>query len=148
MRAAALSLSLVAFLIMAGAGRSSAQSGTPAEQIAGRYITTVAESDLPAGLPAEALGFLGDVWEVEFLLSGRFSVRAGGDLVVEGDWTATETDLTLTDQAGEAACLDSGVETGTYRWRRDAKTLRLTAIVDPCDSRRLVMSLRPLFQFP
>ena len=148
MRIVALALSLAVVLAMAGTGRTSAQPGTPAEQVAGRYITTIAESDLPAGLPAELLGFLGDIWEVNLLPNGDFLVLAGGVLVVEGEWTATETELTLTDQAGEGACLEPGAQTGAYRWRRDAKTLHLTAIEDACDGRRLVMSLRPLFRLP
>jgi hypothetical protein len=61
-----------------------------------------------------------------------------GEIDITGDITTDACDFFITDSGGQVACPEGQV--GHYTFSVSATQLRLTAIDDPCDGRRLPLN--------
>ncbi len=107
----------------------------------GTYITSIANEDIPADVPADARGNFVGKWELTFAKEDKFHISKSGDTLVEGSYAATKELLTLTDEKGPLAC-GQDQATGTYKWMSEENKLKLTAKDDGCTGRRFVLTLR------
>ncbi len=70
-----------------------------------------------------------------FDTSGHFRYLKDEHLLLEGEYHAKGTAVSLTDQRGVDACKGQGRETGHYRWTLDGEYLSFSKIQDSCDER-------------
>lgn len=96
---------------------------------------TSSKAEFPKGTYSAA-SVSEDRWEVIFADQGRFRVTRNGKTGVEGHYASTAKRVVFSNEKGPDAC---GNETGTYNWKRDADTLTLKAVEEPCGGRRNVM---------
>ena len=99
-----------------------------------------------------ALGFAQDKFPTgkyavgEFTISfgsdGTTSVRRQADVVVEGVYSVTKDEITITDKRGPMACIDAGP--GKFQWKFDGKALTLKTIEDNCGGRASALTSQPL----
>jgi hypothetical protein len=72
---------------------------------------------------------------VSFDDEGQFRVRQGDTLEVAGTYSATGSELKLTDTQGPWACTKAGEQTGTFTWQFQNTTLTLIKLTDKCADR-------------
>jgi hypothetical protein len=80
-------------------------------------------------------------WSIKFEGGGKFTVVRGGATVVEGKYSATETELTLTDEKGPFASKDDAMKTGKYKWKLDGGKLKFTVVEDKSKGRELLLTM-------
>jgi hypothetical protein len=90
-----------------------------------------------AGVPAAP-------WALRLADGGRYVVTRGGQLAVEGRYRLAADTIVFSGEAGPQACPDETTSPGTYRWRREARTLTLTPVADECPGRRAAFAGGPL----
>ncbi len=120
-------IALAAFLWFV-AGCASSSTPTPSSlSPAGAWATTITEENAPR--------FAAYI-EMTFTDDGRVVVNNPGTQgpMDVGSYTFTRDQLVVTDESVE--CLRMGFPKGTYKWSVANDTLTLTAIDDPCYSRR------------
>jgi hypothetical protein len=72
---------------------------------------------------------------VGFDNKGQFRVTQGATLEVMGSYSATASELKLTDSKGPWACTKAGEHTGTYTWKYENAVLTLVKLTDKCAER-------------
>jgi hypothetical protein len=72
---------------------------------------------------------------VSFDDKGQFRVKQGDTLEVAGTYSATGSELKLTDTQGPWACTKTGEQTGTFTWQFENATLTLIKLTDKCEDR-------------
>jgi hypothetical protein len=72
---------------------------------------------------------------VSFDDNGQFRVKQGDTLEVKGSYSATASELKLTDAEGPWACTKAGEQTGTYTWKYENAVLTFIKLTDKCDDR-------------
>lgn len=72
---------------------------------------------------------------VSFDGKGPFRVNQGDTLDVMGTYSATASELKLTDTRGPGACSKAGEQTGKYTWKYENAALTLINLTDKCDDR-------------
>jgi hypothetical protein len=72
---------------------------------------------------------------VTFDDKGQFHANQGGTLEVAGNYTATASELKVTDVKGPWACTNAGEQTGTYTWKYVNAVLTLIKLADKCEDR-------------
>jgi hypothetical protein len=107
----------------------------------GAYTTTIAEGEVPVGVPVDLQAALPGQWELSLAQGQRFSVAHDGTSLSQGHYHLTQKLMVLTAEQGE--CTGYGEE-GAYQWAFDGQMLSLTAVQDWCDKRNAVFTLRPL----
>jgi hypothetical protein len=80
-------------------------------------------------------------WSIKFEPKGKFAVVRGGMTVVEGSYTALDTELTLTDEKGPFAAKEDASKTGKYKWKRDGGKLTFTLVEDKSKGRELLLTM-------
>jgi hypothetical protein len=85
--------------------------------LAGKYTTTIKS-------PAAFKG----TWVLTFTNRGAYTVANNGpsQLLVHGRYSATGSKITFGHETGNGACAKSG----TYTWKKTARTLRFTRVSD------------------
>lgn len=66
---------------------------------------------------------------------GQFRVKQGDTLEVMGTYSATASELELTDAQGPWACSKEGERTGKYTWKYENAALTLIKLTDKCEDR-------------
>lgn len=99
-------------------------------------------------LPASAANFpVGTYAAQDFTLSfdgkGHFRASEKGAIDAEGDYVVTGDRVQFTDTSGAGACTKPGQQSGTYRWKADAKTLTFFKLNDPCKERAGALAPQP-----
>jgi hypothetical protein len=99
-----------------------------------------------------ALGFAQDKFPTGKYAVGEFTVNFGsdgtttvsrqGEVMVEGVYSVTKDEITLTDKRGPMACIDAGP--GKFQWKFDGKALTLKTIEDNCGGRASALTSQPL----
>ena len=79
---------------------------------------------------------------ISFGTDGTTTVRRQADIVVEGVYSVTKDEITITDKRGPMACIDAGP--GKFQWKFDGKTLTLKTIEDKCGGRASALTSQPL----
>ncbi len=79
---------------------------------------------------------------ISFSSDGTTTVRRQEQVVVEGVYSATKDEITITDKRGPMACIDAGP--GKFQWKFDGKALTLKTIEDPCGGRASALTSQPL----
>lgn len=99
----------------------------PTPSLVGTWATTITKEEAPT--------FAGYI-EITFTDNDRIVVfnPATRTPLDVGSYTFTQDQLFVTDEGVE--CLKMGFPTATYKWSVEKDTLTLTAIDDPCYSRR------------
>jgi hypothetical protein len=103
---------------------------------------------LGLALPAFALGRSGspasrfpvgsydsDAYTVTFDSSGAFRYLKGDQLMVQGEYVVHDSTVSLTDETGRDACVGTGRNPGTYRWKLVGTTLLFHTLHDACPDR-------------
>jgi hypothetical protein len=72
---------------------------------------------------------------VSFDGKGQFRVKQGDTVEVVGTYSATASELKLTDTQGPWACSKAGEQTGTYTWKYESAALTLIKLTDKCEYR-------------
>jgi hypothetical protein len=72
---------------------------------------------------------------VSFDDNGQFRVKQGDTLEVKGSYSATASELKLSDAEGPWACTKAGEQTGTYTWKYENAVLTLIKLTDKCEDR-------------
>jgi hypothetical protein len=72
---------------------------------------------------------------VSFDDKGQFRVKQGDTLEVQGTYSATASELKLTDVQGPWTCSKAGEQTGTYTWKYTDAVLTLSKLADTCEDR-------------
>lgn len=119
--------------------------------VAGVWSASVADSDVPTDI-GSGPRLIGR-WRIEFREDGSYSgIREDIGEVVAGSWSVEDDTLTITDEIGPSSCatpqpgvLDTvDASTGTFRWAREEDRLTLETASDPCQTRELLLTVRPL----
>jgi hypothetical protein len=139
---------LVCLLAVLGAFRVGGAYGQEAESgLRGVYAVTIAAEDVPPEL-IEGASLIGR-WRMTFGDDGAyvFGRQDVGDLV-HGRFEVDGNRVTLLDETGVIAC-EAGPDgaTATYTWEMTEDRLLLSAIAEPCDRRRLLLTTRVLSPF-
>lgn len=79
---------------------------------------------------------------VSFESDGKMSVTRDGEIVVEGVYSVSKDEITLTDKKGSMACLEGGP--GKFQWKFDGKALTFKTIEDDCGGRASALTSQPL----
>ncbi|CAN5876166.1 hypothetical protein BH23GEM5_BH23GEM5_16900 [soil metagenome] len=116
------------------------QWNTPAQMVAflafvSAFGCTTSKAEFPKGTYS-SVSTSHEHWDVVFADQSRFHVTRDGRIGVEGQYVSTANRVVFSNEKGPDGC---GNETGTYNWRRNGDTLRLTAVQEPCVGRRNVM---------
>ena len=74
-------------------------------------------------------------YSLTFEASGHFHYMKGDRLMVDGAYTYSGKEISLTDQSGIDACKGSGREAGRYRWTLKGQFLTFTKLADNCNDR-------------
>ena len=99
-------------------------------------IASLLAMPLAAGAPTFPTGkYKAGEISLQFDGGGHFKVNTGDQAVVEGVYTASADQITLTDKSGAWACSSKGEETGTYGWKYAGGTLTLSKVEDHCEGR-------------
>jgi hypothetical protein len=72
---------------------------------------------------------------VSFDDNGQFRVKQGDTLEVKGSYSATGSELKLSDAEGPWACTKAGEQTGTYTWKYENAVLTFVKLSDKCEDR-------------
>ncbi len=140
-------LLVIVFSALPVAGKAQAD----ADGVVGVWSASVADTDVPTDLGGGP-NLIGR-WRIEFREDGSYvGIREDIGQIVAGSWAVDGETLTITDESGPNSCaqpqpgvidtVDAG--TGTYRWERTEDRLTLEAQTDPCEVRRLLLTVRPL----
>ena len=112
-------------------------TSTYAQLASGVYTITVTKDDLPQNASEEDKNRFIGKWEWTLSEYGRMKLTLDGKVKVEGKYTSTADELTITDEKGEISCSNSaGLETGTYKWMLENKKLTLIVVEDKCEGRQ------------
>jgi hypothetical protein len=96
-------------------------------------------------MPGEsAAGAPAAPWALRLADGGRYAVTRDGQLAVEGRYRLAADTIVFNGEVGPQACPDEATSPGTYRWRREGRTLTLTPVADDCNGRRAAFAGRPL----
>jgi hypothetical protein len=116
----AIAASVVAALALSSVALA---AGTPA----GKYTTTIKS-------PAEFRG----TWVLNLAKGGTYTVVDNGHLMIRGKYSTTGSKITFGHETGDGACSKSG----TYLWKRTARTLEFTRVSDSplCSGRSGVLA--------
>jgi hypothetical protein len=119
MKQLAVAASLVAALALSSVALA---GGT----LAGKYTTTIKS-------PAQLKG----TWVLNLAKGATYTV-GNGQLVVRGKYSATRSKITFGHETGNGACAKSG----TYTWKKTARTLKFTRVSDSplCSGRSGVLA--------
>lgn len=108
----------------------------------GIYTTTIVEADVPPPFPPEIL--VGQ-WQIEFTEAGSSIVTKDGEVVVIGRYNSNPSRVVITDLQGAYSCTDApGIATGIYKWSLEGDELVLSAVLDRCVGRQVVLTAHPL----
>ena len=113
----------------------------------GNIVSGQASTEFPPGtytmflseqnIPNADMEFL--IGEFSFTFhDGQYVVEQGGQLFVEGVYTATAEEIDLTDTGGPFACDEASA---TYSWALDDDQLMMTSINDECTGRVFVLTV-------
>ena len=146
---------LIAVLLFVWFAMPAMGSAQPADEgsggVAGVWSASVADTDVPTDIGAGPR--LIGRWRIEFREDGSYSgTREDIGEVVAGSWSVEGDTLTITDESGSSSCatpqpgvLDTvDAATGTYRWAREEDRLTFETETDPCQTRELLLTVRPL----
>ncbi len=76
-----------------------------------------------------------DAYTLMFDSTGTFHYLKGDRLMVQGSYVVHDSTLSLTDEKGSDACLGTGRNPGTYRWKLVNSALWFHTLHDPCPDR-------------
>ena len=79
---------------------------------------------------------------ISFGSDGTTMVKRQAEVVVEGVYSVTKDEITITDKRGPMACIDAGP--GKFQWKFDGKALTLKTIEDNCGGRASALTSQPL----
>ena len=99
------------------------------DQLSVAYTATRVESEFE-GLDGVNGARLTGIWVVEFLPGEVFQMRLNDVVVVEGFWTLSHDQLTLSDMAGPLVCTDDQAGSATYRVRFQGFSITLETVAD------------------
>jgi hypothetical protein len=137
-------LACLAVTVALGLGCRSA-SGSGAAGAPGAALTPLGTYRVE--MPGESTtGSPAAPWALRLADDGRYAVTRGGQLAVEGRFRLAADTIVFSGEVGPQACLNGATSPGTYRWRREARTLTLTPVADECPGRRATIAGRPLTQ--
>jgi hypothetical protein len=134
-------LSLVASVVIIGQVR--AQDDTPV----GEWSVALARTDIPVEV-ASSFSYVGR-WRLGINADGTYEAeRSDVGVVVTGAWEAEGDQITFTDEDGLLSCanaaaapiINDDLDSGTYTWERDGKTLTLTRVDDACPGRVILLT--------
>jgi META domain len=94
-----------------------------------------------AAFPTGTFVIAGGQATVRFGADGRFHVAAGSDSV-DGTYSATGDQITLTDVSGTMACADT-MKVGQYKWSYADNAITFTKVKDVCDERSGDLTAQP-----
>ena len=113
-----------------------------------KYLISVVPDGFPEDVPFEVMmGLMGD-W-VLHLDSGRYTITKYtpgvmqdevGEVVVNGQYTNEDDQITFHDQGGSMACTDPGTESGKYTFGVEDNGLRFTKVDDQCKGRPIILT--------
>lgn len=134
-----LGMGLMALVAMTAAGCNLAatQFGT------GQFTTTILDSDLPEGYPAEFAPLTVGDYIIDFRDDESFVVIKEGAEVLVGRYEASADSVVITDESGPFACVEPGTETGSYAWTQANGGMTLTPVDEPCLARMTVLAAKP-----
>lgn len=104
--------------------------------IVGSTLTTTLTAEEAAETP-EAAG----TWDLHLGEDGRFTVRQGQEIAVEGRYTIEGDRITFADESGPAMCADD--PEGIYQWTVSGDDVTMTAVDDTCPGRLAVLMTHP-----
>ena len=78
---------------------------------------------------------------IQFGDGGKFTVLSGGKVAVEGTYTASATEGTLTDEKGPFAAKEPDARTGKYRWKLQGGRLTFRLVEDKSKGRELLLTM-------
>jgi hypothetical protein len=108
------------------------------------YGMTLTQADFPPFFPPEVVEFLSGDWELDLTDPRRSVTRLNGEVVVVGRYTANPARLVMHDTGGPIACLgEPGMAQGIYAWSLVGDQLTLTAVLDRCQGRPFVLTVKP-----
>ena len=108
---------------------AAALGGAP---LAGTWSTTI------AGAPSAQFD---GVWKLRISGTGAYVISKGRLRLVTGTATFRGATVTFHDRGGPASCIGAQA-VGTYRWALSGRSVRFTAVKEPCAGRRLVLARR------
>jgi hypothetical protein len=76
-----------------------------------------------------------DAYTLTFDSTGVFRYLNGDHLMVQGEYVVHDSTMSLTDEKGIDACVGSGRNPGTYRWKLVGNVLWFHSLHDPCADR-------------
>lgn len=76
-----------------------------------------------------------DAYTVTFAKTGTFRYLKGERLMVQGEYVAHDSTISLTDVKGIDACVGAGRNPGTYRWKLVSGALWFRTVRDACPDR-------------
>ena len=112
---------------------------------AGAYTSSIAATEIPAGIPTEARPIFVGEWTMNLGDDHRYRIAKDGKVLVEGHFDSSAKEIRFTDESGDLACA-AEMKTGSYHWVFEDKKLTFTSIGDDCDGRRLVLTVHPWTQ--
>ena len=76
-----------------------------------------------------------DAYTLTFDRTGAFRYLKGDQLMVQGEYVVHDSTVSLTDEKGRDACVGTGRNPGTYRWKLVGSALWFYTLHDPCSDR-------------
>ena len=100
------------------------------------FASAAAFSSPSAASPAFPAGsYDSEGYTITFEKTGHFHYVKGDRLMVDGEFTVKDGEISLTDESGIDACVGRDRNPGTYRWKREGDALSFTTIHDSCNDR-------------
>lgn len=105
----------------------------------GTYSKTLTATDVPDGYD-----YMVGTLITTFRSDGSWDTRQDGQLRVNGLFTISGSQLSITDGGGYWSCAQVNAATGTYTWSFNGTNLTLTVISDDCSGRQIGLTTKPL----
>ena len=86
---------------------------------------------------------LDGTWRIEIAATGAYKVLREGRVLVTGKAVETAKTISFTKEKGALACTGKEGGANSYRWVLGGTRLTFTAVKDPCESRKLVLTTKP-----
>ncbi len=103
---------------------------------AGTYTATLTEADVPASAPADMRTGIVGPWEISFDGNGHVTARFNGNVVVEGPYTLSGSQINFGEDTGQYACHSPA----TYNWHAAGNELHFQKVNDSCDGRAMTLT--------
>lgn len=110
------------------------------DELSATYSATLVEGEFK-GLDQVDGAKLTGIWLIQFLPGEAFQMLLSGEVMVDGFWSLSDGQISLSDMSGPLVCDEDEARNATYRVQFRGFSITMETEVDPCPERSAVLSL-------